>query len=135
VLKNIGAAGLGNTAMQLERAALENNSEYCGQNYPPFRVSLIELTDRLNTALTKKTVDVKKNADRTFLTQTIDEAKAAAEVYDSVLALELITPYADFMYGEETDELLKKIIFSLEAFDCEGAMKSIIKLEENLKWK
>jgi PAS domain S-box-containing protein len=132
VLKNIGAAALGNSAGQLERAALENNTQYCNESYPPFRAGLAELKDRLNGALRPETANAKKNADKSSLAQTISAAKTAAETFDRDSALEAITPCSDFSYGEEVDGLLEKIIFALEAFDCEGALENIIKLEESL---
>ena len=37
VLKNIGAAALGSSAAQLERATIENRMSYCAECYPVFR--------------------------------------------------------------------------------------------------
>jgi hypothetical protein len=34
------------------------------------------------------------------------------------------------VYNKDIDELLKEIIYSLEAFDCEGALEKMILLEE-----
>ncbi|MCL2690303.1 MAG: ATP-binding protein [Chitinispirillia bacterium] len=131
VLKNIGAAALGNSAAMLERAALEDNTLYCSEYYPPFKTGLIALKDALNEALRLEASD-KKSADKSSLVQIIADAKAAAESFDRDSALEIITPCSEFSYCAQTDELLEKIVFALEAFDCEGALENIIKLEENL---
>ena len=132
VMKNIGAAALGNSAGQLERAALENNIQYCKENYPPFRAGLVKLKESLDAAMKLETADAKKTADKSSLVQVIAEAKTAAENFDRDSALSVITPCSDFSYSEEIDGLLEKIVFALEAFDCEDALKNIIELEGSL---
>jgi CheY-like chemotaxis protein len=132
VLKNIGAAALGNSAGLLENAALENNTPYCNEFYPPFKAGLISLKDSLNGALQLETTGKKETADKSSLVQVMAEVKTAAEAFDRDSALEIIVPCSDFSYSEEIDELLKKTIFALEAFDCEEALKTIIQLEESL---
>jgi CheY-like chemotaxis protein len=130
VLRNIGADALGNQAAQLESAALENNQSYCNESYPVFRAALVKLKDSLDEALKHETVDTKKTGDISQLKQAVTDAKAAAESFDRDHALEIIAPCADFVYNEHTDELLKEIIFALEAFDCEGALKKMEQLKE-----
>jgi len=44
--------------------------------------------------------------------------------------LELISSFINSKFGNETDEYLKNIIFSLEAFDCEQAQTYITELED-----
>ena len=132
VMKNIGAAELGNSAASLERAALENNISTVKEYYPPFRAGLVELKESLNGVLQLETGDTKESADKSSLIQVIADAKAAAESFDRDSALEIITPCSEFSYCAVTDELLQKIIFALEAFDCEEALENIIKLEESL---
>jgi len=70
--------------------------------------------------------------DKTILSQAIIELKDAADCYDSVLALKLIAPLVSFSFSMEANELMKEIIFELESYDYEGAISSIIKLEESL---
>jgi CheY-like chemotaxis protein len=131
VLKNIGAAALGSDAASLERAALENNIIYCNEFYPSFRAGLSELSGNLNDALSsRETEDTKEAADVSELLSAAAEAKTAAESFDRDGALDILAPYINFTYGEETDELLKEIVFALESFDCEGALLKLNKLEE-----
>ena len=132
VLKNIGAAALGNLATSLESAALENDAAYCKESYPLFKVGLLELTEHLSTALLDNSVVEKEIADKSSLVQVLAEVKTAAENYDRDSALEIVGPCANFVYDKEIDELLQEIIFALEAFDCEEAFNKINKLEENL---
>ena len=131
VLKNIGSSALGTAAAGLERAALENNTEFCNENYPPFKAGLTELESSLNTAMNSGSNFGNKETDIHVdsLSSKLPEVKAAAEAYNRDLGLELISPYADTDYDEETNELLKKIIFAFEAFDCEEALSNISKLE------
>jgi len=73
-----------------------------------------------------------KTADKANLSQTIIELKDAADCYDSVLALKLIALLKKYSLSIEANELMKEIIFELESYDYEGAISSIIKLEESL---
>jgi len=130
VLKNIGAAALGNRAAQLERAAIENNLPYWHAFYPPFKAGLIELHDCLAGAVKPETTTPKEAADQSSLIQAIAEAKSAAEAFDRDAALEALAPCVDYTYDDETDELLHEIMNALEAFNCEKALANLIKLEE-----
>ncbi|MCL2199136.1 MAG: response regulator, partial [Defluviitaleaceae bacterium] len=129
-MKNIGAAKLGNSAAQLERAGMENNTQYCTEHYPPFKEALNELKAKLSEALPTDTEE-KETADKATLLPAIAEAKAKAEDYDRDAALEIIQEKAKFSYDEKTDDQLQKIISALEAFDCEGAKNIMIEMEGN----
>ena len=127
-LKNIGAAELGNSASQLEHAALKDDKAFCEENYPGFKVGLLKLEADLNTAFPESTEE-KQIADKSALMPAIAEAKIAAENFDRDAALEIIRKHAGFSYGTKTDEALKEIIAALDAFDCEGAQNKITELE------
>ncbi|MCL1863797.1 MAG: response regulator [Defluviitaleaceae bacterium] len=128
-MKNIGAAKLGNSASQLERAGIEENLQYCKEHYPPFKDELLRLKEKLDEALPSDT-EVKEIANKSDLLPAIAEAKAKAEDYNRDAALEIIQEKAKFSYDEKTDEQLQKVISALEAFDCEGAKNILIELEE-----
>gem|GEM_PF-3111423 len=130
VLKNIGATALGSMAAQLERAAAEDNLPYCTEFYPAFSTGLMELRHGLAEAMQAETAEPKKTADPSALIPVIAEAKAAAEAFDRDAALEILTPCAEYTYGEETDGILREIMNALEAFQCEQALANLIKLEE-----
>jgi HPt (histidine-containing phosphotransfer) domain-containing protein len=125
VLKNIGATALGNQASSLERAAIEDDKSYCDEHYPSFRSALTELSEQLSAVFPKKDSQLKENADTSELLQAISEAKIAAESFDRDSALGILSPLTDFAHGEEIDELLKEIVFALEAFDCEKALQDM----------
>ncbi|MCL2223352.1 MAG: response regulator [Defluviitaleaceae bacterium] len=131
-LKNIGASKLGNYAAKLERAALDNDTAYCNENYPPFKTGLTELENVLRNALPEDKTE-KKQADKTNLLPAIAEAKTAAESYDRDAALEILSQHTSFSYDDDTDGFLKEIISALEAFDCDGALNKLNELEEKLK--
>ncbi|MCL2169216.1 MAG: ATP-binding protein [Defluviitaleaceae bacterium] len=128
-LKNIGATKLGNASSKLERAALEDDTDYCKEHYPPFKQGLLELEKILHEALPKDDT-VKEAADKSALAPVLSAAKDAAESYDRDGALEHLSPHTAFAYGADIDKLLEETIFALEAFDCEGAANKLTQLEE-----
>ena len=130
VLRNIGATEAGDNAARLEHAALENNIDYCRDGYPPFRAILSDLVNKLNAALQVEAEEKKEAADKSSLANILGELKAAAESYDSLAAIEIISPHVGFSYGESIDELVKEITNALEAFDCEDASEKINQLQE-----
>jgi len=132
ILKTIGAEAMGHSAAQLEKAALDNDIPYCNENYPAFRTQLVGLSDSLNESFRAETAVSKEKADKSSLAGIITEVKNATESYDSILALELLTPYADFSYDDETDELLERIIRSLDASDYDEAIAGIEEMEKIL---
>jgi len=141
VLKNIGSSALGNSAARLERAALENDSEFCNENYPSFKSGLTELESSLSAALKPGTVadnnTTNVSVSVSLLTgeyaekfaTVLAEIKVAAEEYDRDRGLELIAPFAEIESGEISDKFIKNIIFAFEAFDCEEALNNITELE------
>jgi CheY-like chemotaxis protein len=130
VLRNIGAAELGDSASLLERAGIENNAAYCEESYPHFKAGLLELEKRISTALPEEAVKISK--DKSSLVQALDEAKTATELFDCDVALEALLLCTAFTYDEAADKLLNEIIFTLESFNCEGALVNIVKLQEEL---
>jgi len=132
VLKNIGATALGNKAMLLEIAALDGECEYCKSEYPAFKTSILALHEKLETALRPAQETPKKPADKELLSKGINEAKTAAEAFDSLLALGIMSPLKDYTFDGTTDELIGKTIFALEEFNYESALEFIDRLEENI---
>jgi len=132
ILRNIGADTAGNNAEDLEKTAFDNDVSYCNEKYPAFRADLVELSNSLNEILQGKSADSKEKADKSSIAAIINEVKTATESFDSILASELLTPCADYSYDDEIDELLEKIILSLDASDYDGAISEIEKLEKIL---
>jgi len=132
ILRNIGAEAIGNSAAELERAALDNDISCCAENYPAFKAELVELGNRLNEVLQTESAGLKEKADKSSIAAIISEVKIAIENCDSILASELLTPCASYSYDDETDEVLEKTILLLDAADYDGAIAGIEKLEEIL---
>jgi len=131
-LKNIGQSALGNMAAGLERAALENDMEFCNVNYPPFKSGLTELEGRLSAAMKPDpgaATGADSGAGAEPLSSKLSEIKAAAEEYDRDRGLELILQYAGSESDDEANELIQSIIFAFEAFDCDEAITNIEKLK------
>jgi len=132
VMKNIGAASLGNVAAKLESSAIENNKEFCDENYPLFKTALLKLMEQLNSVLSEDSQGEKDKVDKEELIKSTEIAKSAIECFDRDQALKILTPYTNFTLGEDADNILKEIIFALDAFDCENAQKLLTSLEEKI---
>jgi HPt (histidine-containing phosphotransfer) domain-containing protein len=132
VLKNIGASALGNLCALFENAALDRDFAYCKEQYPPFRTALAELADYLSAALPDRSVKSGEPADKALLAQAVIDTIVAAENYDRDNALDIILPFLDYTYNMEADELLKKIVFALESFNCDSALEYLAKLSSIL---
>ena len=130
ILKHIGADEPGNIAAGLEYAAFDNDLLYCNDNYPAFKVQLTDLKNDLTEALQINTNKTKEKADKSSLTKIVAVVKNTTENYDSILASEILTPYADYTYNDEIDKLLEKIILSLDVSDCDSAIEGLTELEE-----
>jgi HPt (histidine-containing phosphotransfer) domain-containing protein/HAMP domain-containing protein len=133
VLRNIGAVSLGNTAAQLEKAAIDNDINYCDTHYPPFKKALTAFLEKMQSALAQQTVAPKAEGNKSDLLAALAAAKTAAQGFDAMQGHEKLKPFTGSSFSKEVDELLENIIFALEAFDCEGAVAMITKLELMLK--
>jgi HPt (histidine-containing phosphotransfer) domain-containing protein/HAMP domain-containing protein len=132
VLRNIGAANLGNKAARLEKAALTNEMDYCTENYPDFKKLLVEFMEHLNGAIATEVSATKEQMGMETLIEALRTAKSATECFDTTQALEVLDSLSGFSYNEEIDGLLEKVMFALEEFNCEGALINIKKMEEIL---
>jgi hypothetical protein len=72
----------------------------------------------------------KTQASESTLLEYMLKTKEAAAGFDCNKALDTIGACAEFTYGDALDEWLQKIIFALEAFDYEEAIKTISILED-----
>jgi len=124
VLRNIGAATLGSMAAWLENAAKSDEIDYCHENYPPFKELLLKFEGEANVAIAEKTVS-KGEIDKDAFRAAMESALEAAQSYDAVAALETVRPLSGYAYDKDTDDCLKKIIFALEEFNCQNAIKEM----------
>jgi len=125
VMRNIGASIIGNDAAQLEHSASEEDKAYCDENYPAFRASLVDLTEQLMNVLNDEAKEVREVADVFILKEPLADAKVAVESFDRDNALAVLSCVSGFTFGAEIDELMKEIVFAIEAFDCEKANEVI----------
>jgi HPt (histidine-containing phosphotransfer) domain-containing protein len=128
VMRNIGASIIGNDAAQLEHSASEEDKPYCDEYYPAFRASLISLSEQLMNVLNDEATEVCEEADKFILKVPLADAKEAVDVFDRDKALVTLSGVASFTFGAEIDELMKEIVFALDAFDCERASEVIDKV-------
>jgi len=132
VLRIIGAYALGSDAEELENKAMEARAtctELHLESYPDFRVSLLDLSNKLNMVIpeTDKSDEI---VDIDMFIRALGEAKVAAAKFDSVRASEILMPFNVFSYAGEIKPLLEETINTLLVFDCEKAIELIEKMEE-----
>jgi HPt (histidine-containing phosphotransfer) domain-containing protein len=140
-LRNVGAIRLGSEAGHFEEAGLAGNADYCIENYPHLKGLFVDFSKILDSALEENETDKETDAPKQKISKeefadVLTSAKEAAEAFDAMGAVEVLSPLLgfdyDFKINEETNELLKQIIFALEVFDCKGAIINIKKMEEIL---
>ncbi|MDR1445421.1 MAG: HAMP domain-containing protein [Treponema sp.] len=135
-LNNIGASGLGEEALYLEREGKAGNGEFCKINYPAFRkrlaalvkslVSLETKTDNSNTAETGRPG---AGVSAEELSGALKKAAGACEGYDPFKAREYLAPYIhNAGLDEETGKKLALISEKLSNVDYDEALAAIREL-------
>ncbi|MCL2086715.1 MAG: HAMP domain-containing protein [Oscillospiraceae bacterium] len=137
-LRNIGAA-LSTHAAKLEMAVHEERLDYCKEHYPTFKEEALNFAKQLDEIFAGQKEKKKEKMDKSLLLSALERAKIAASRFDATQAVDELSAVCDFCFdssvatdGSSADELLEKVMFSLEEFDCDGALTNIKKLEEIL---
>jgi len=125
VLRNIGANTLGSMAAWLENSAKAGETDYCNENYPHFKELLLKFEEEASAVIASEAKISKGEMDKGALTEALKKASEAAKNFDAVDALDKVRPLSEYSHGRETEEALKKIIFALEEFNCESALKEM----------
>jgi len=133
VLNNIGAYGLGEAALELERLSKAGKHKDCLALHPAF---ITELTGFFESAM--DLLDQNKDMERPAgnnaqLLDILPEIEAAADYYDSALALEILSPLLKSTYGQQADGLLQNMSHAIERFDFEKLPGLITALKELLQ--
>lgn len=130
--RQIGHRKLARLAERLETNAKAGNILFCIEKYGEFKNELLYFYEQALPLLHDGT-DKDMNADACesdiFLYRTAFEcAKAAAEDYDTLAALEFLSSLSDYRFGGQADEALARALNALEAFRPLAALEHIEKL-------
>jgi HAMP domain-containing protein len=137
-LNNIGAFGLGEEALYLERESKAGNGEFCKKNYPAFRKklaafaeSLDSLEPKMDNSNTAETGAAEAGVSAEELSGALKKAAVACEGYDSFTAREYLVPYIhNTGLDEETGKKLAFISEKLNNVDYDEALAAIRELLE-----
>jgi len=132
VFNNIGASLIGNTATNLENAALSGQKNFCLENYPPFKELLLKFSEQFNAVINSGLTVQKEKIEKDAFSNALKTAKTAAESYDSMQALEALKSILDYSYYMDISKLLEKTVHALEEFKCQEAVESINDIERTI---
>ncbi|MDR0654785.1 MAG: HAMP domain-containing protein [Treponema sp.] len=138
-LNNIGASGLGEEALRLEKESKAGNGEFCKINYPAFRKrlealveSLVSLGIKTGSSNTAETDAAGAGVLAEELSGALKKAAGACESYDAFKAQEYLVPYVhNAGLDEETGKKLAFICEKLNNVDYDEALTAIRELLEH----
>jgi CheY-like chemotaxis protein len=133
VLRNIGAFTAANKAAQIETAALDERTNFCKEKYPPFRTELLGILKRLNAAVASEPAADKEDVDLAAFLAALQTAKTASEDFDALQALNVMKPFQNCSFDEQTGILFESVMNALEEFNCHDAAVNIAELEQYIK--
>jgi hypothetical protein len=125
MLASIGAAGLSDSAAELEAAAKKNEVAFCTENYPKLKEKLLVLNAKLSVIFPDKVNIVRESGDPACLKENIEKALAAAEEFDNDTGIEAVNILQSYDYGAETNSLLENAVKALKNFDFDTAVENL----------
>lgn len=121
-------------AEALEMAAKRGDVVYCNTNYTDFRKKVLCFYEQANAALFTigmgidvKPKDMPKGSLPDFL-DSLAKAKAAATGFESIQAINYISPLAKYHFDANIDLLISRTLEELEAFHPRKALPYITEL-------
>ena len=132
VLNNIGAYELGKAAYELEERSRNGDLEACKQLHSGFINQLNEFYDRITVIMSEAETLHKPEGNITLLSEALPKLLEAADFFDSLRALEILTDAGKCFYGKAVDQLLENLSYAFEQFDFDRALELIEKLKEEL---
>ncbi|MCL2095395.1 MAG: Hpt domain-containing protein [Oscillospiraceae bacterium] len=121
VLNSIGAYKLGEIARRLEECSRCGDLSARGPLHDEFCVRLLAFTDRAAVIINSIEPADKPEGDPACIARVLPMLRAAAERFDSALALEILSSVDRCTYGQPTDRTLEKLARAFERFDFDRA--------------
>lgn len=135
MFRQIGSPNLAKFAEDLERAAASGEDLYCTAHYRIFREKAILFYEQIialeakaypeeQTPFQGKSSHLPESNPNDFLAP-LEQAKAAAEDYDSFSAIEALLPLMELHFPGSVDSLLSKAVHMLEQYKPRQALEYI----------
>ena len=126
MLSTIGAMQLSEWALRLETASKDNDVDYCAEHFPALYKELFILREQLSAIFDEGEPDsVKEPGDGAFLNESVQNAKSAADEYDSDAGIKAINSLLSFDFGIEINLLLESALNAFKDYDCERAGETL----------
>jgi PAS domain S-box-containing protein len=133
-LLTIGAMGLAETALELEKAGKAGDKERCAKVTPNFIERLGDLRAKLSPVCNPDnsvTAKTRLKGDVSLLKEKLKAAKGYAEIYDGDSGAKAVESVMEYDYGEEANAGLKDIRTAFKCYDFEEAKKLLTPLSDN----
>jgi signal transduction histidine kinase/AmiR/NasT family two-component response regulator len=128
ILATIGASPLSMLAAELERAASENNTEFCYEYHRPFIEKLRQLHQAVKTFLesfSRKESDELTEEDRRRLKSELTELKEAIQEMRAKDSDEIMESLRTKSWSKQISEMLEQIEHHILFFEVEDALAQI----------
>jgi CheY-like chemotaxis protein/HPt (histidine-containing phosphotransfer) domain-containing protein/anti-sigma regulatory factor (Ser/Thr protein kinase) len=126
-LLTIGAMGLAETALELEKAGKAGDKERCAEIVPGFIERLGELHANLSPICNPDDdgapAKARPKGDEALFKEKLKAANGYAEAYDGDNGVKEVEALMDYDYGEETNGRLKDIRMAFKCYDFEEVKK------------
>jgi len=132
-LLTIGAMGLAEAALELERAGKAGDKERCAEIAPGFIERLSDLRAKLSPICNPDNAPAKTRpkGDGALLKEELKTAKECAEAYDGDNGVKAAEAVMGYDYGEEANGRLKDIRAAFKRYDFEEAKRLLALLSND----
>jgi hypothetical protein len=130
MLASIGAAGLSDSAAELEAAAKKNEAAFCTENFPKLKEKLLVLNEKLSVIFPEKVNTIREPGDISLLKENIEKTLIAAEEFNNDTGIEAIGVLLSYDFGADTNALLESAMTALKNFDFDAVIESL----KAVKW-
>jgi len=130
-LSTVGAMNLSETAFKLEMASKNGNVDYCKEQFPDFKNSILSLREQLSVIFPGAEVspEEKEAGDVAYLRENIQKALAAADDFDNYAGMEAINNLLSYDFGEAINDSLKKVVNAFEELDFDIVVEILNKID------
>ena len=123
-LLTIGAMGLADTALELEKAGKAGDKKRCSEVAPAFIAQICDLRDKLSQICNPDDEPkTRSKGDDALLKEKLKTAKEYAEAYDGDSGVKAVEALMEYDYGEKTNATLKDIRTAFKCYDFEEVKK------------
>jgi len=126
----IGARQLSDAAFKLEAASKNDDIDYCEQQFPVLKESLLSIHKKLSEIFqSANALQQKEPGDMNCLKENVKKALAAADDFNNDTGIELIKKLLPYDFGGEVNILLENALAEFENFKYQNAAESLTKIK------